>query len=85
MKLKQWLDATQKTDIEFSAETGLNPSTISRIKREIQRPDWETMMNILGATDGCVAPNDYLPDEYREILTRSPRIKPARKARGGRK
>lgn len=62
MKLDEYLSAKSITDVAFAATIGRSPSSISRIRRGLVRPDWSTMDAIKAATNGDVTPNDFIPD-----------------------
>lgn len=68
MTLEKWLKSKRKTAAQFAAETGLVPSTISRIKRGTRRPDWSSLDIIFVATAGSVAPNDFLSSDSIEAV-----------------
>jgi hypothetical protein len=48
-------------DWDVGHMVGRDRSTISRIRRGVQMPDWPTMLSIYDATSGKVRPNDFLP------------------------
>lgn len=59
MKLAHWMERERKSDDDMAAEISRSRTTVSRIRRELIRPDWETMERIFEATNGEVTPNDY--------------------------
>jgi transcriptional regulator with XRE-family HTH domain len=64
MKLERYMERHGLKDIDLSAKVGCDRSTISRIRRGKQLPDWQTMMDIMVET-GEVFPDDFIPNDYR--------------------
>jgi transcriptional regulator with XRE-family HTH domain len=62
MKLADYLKTNKITLEAFAKQVGRDTSTISRLARELNRPDWDTMQAIVTATGGEVQPNDFLPE-----------------------
>jgi transcriptional regulator with XRE-family HTH domain len=60
MKLADYLKANKITLETFAKQIGRDTSTISRLARGLNRPDWDTMQAIAEATNGEVQPNDFL-------------------------
>jgi 3,4-dihydroxy 2-butanone 4-phosphate synthase / GTP cyclohydrolase II len=61
MKLATWLSRTKTKRIDFAAEIGLSPASITQLCRE--DAPWvsrETAERIAQATGGAVTPNDFL-------------------------
>lgn len=61
MKLSAYLSDKNLTDDAFAAIVGMSQSQISRLKRGISRPSWETVAAIERATGGLVTAADFLP------------------------
>lgn len=61
MKLETYKRRHGLRDIDIAAVIERDVSTISRIRRGLQMPDWPTMLEIMRATSGRVKPNDFLP------------------------
>lgn len=61
MKLETYLSEHELTDEAFAALINRNQSTVSRLKRGVTRPDWQTLAAIANATDGAVTANDFMP------------------------
>lgn len=59
MKLKEWLELKKLTQDQFSAQSGIPQTTISRLCRG-QPTSSEMMRTIFEATDGEVTPNDLV-------------------------
>jgi transcriptional regulator with XRE-family HTH domain len=45
---------------KLADDTGLSVASLSRMRREKQRPSMETMQKLFDATGGLVTPNDFL-------------------------
>lgn len=60
MKLAAYLEITKTTDQDFGRRIGRNRSTVSRIRREVIKPDWETVSKIQHETGGAVTANDFV-------------------------
>jgi len=60
MTLDEYITQTGETALDFAELAGVNPSTISRLRRGICLPDWPTLAKIDIATGGKVKPNDFL-------------------------
>jgi len=63
MKLSDYLAKNDLTNRAFAELASVSEATISRISREIQKPDWPTMMAIQSATKGKVTPSDFYSEE----------------------
>ena len=61
MKLDQYLTDENVSPIDFAKEIGRDAATVSRLRRELTRPDWETVRRITEATKGRVTANDFTP------------------------
>ncbi|TPN44425.1 helix-turn-helix transcriptional regulator [Mesorhizobium sp. B1-1-4] len=59
MKLAQYLSDHEMTDEAFAATVGMSQSQISRIKRGISRPSWDSVAAIERATGGQVTASDF--------------------------
>lgn len=59
MTLLKWLVKKRMSLTQFSQQTGLALSTVSKISRGKNRPDWTTMDVIYDFTKGEVPPNDF--------------------------
>lgn len=59
MKLALYLSEEEMTDEAFGAKVGLSQSQISRIKRGISRPSWDTVAAIERETGGKVTASDF--------------------------
>lgn len=59
MRLAQYLTDQNLTDEAFAALVGVSQSQISRLKRGISRPSWETVAAIERATGGAVTISDF--------------------------
>ena len=62
MKLAEYLSQEKLTDEAFGALVGMSQSQISRIKRGVSRPSWETLAAIERVTDGSVRAADFVPE-----------------------
>lgn len=74
MKLKDWRKG-RKLTMEAAGEIlGLSQASLSRIEAGKQWPDRPTMERIQTATDGAVAPNDFIhePSEVGPPATPEP-------------
>jgi len=61
MKLSDFLSERKLTDEAFASMVGMSQSQVSRLRREVSRPSWETLAMIERATDGLVGANDFIP------------------------
>lgn len=59
MKLDAYLETTGKTATQFAKEIGRSEATVSRLRRGLHQPDWETVAAITAATKGAVTANDF--------------------------
>lgn len=62
MTLDDYLSDRNLTDTAFGAQIGRSQSAISRLRRGLTKPDWETLERIKDATSGAVTPNDFLSE-----------------------
>jgi len=62
MKLAEYLTEQKLTDEAFGTLVGMSQSQISRIKRGISRPSWDSLASIERVTDGAVRAADFIPD-----------------------
>lgn len=60
MKLAAYLEITNQSDQDFGKRIDRDRSTVSRIRREIIKPDWDTVSRIQHETDGAVTANDFV-------------------------
>ena len=67
MTLREFLDKYNVTLNEFSVETGVSASTLSRYAAGIRVPKPRVMERIVTATGGMVQPNDF----YDAVARRS--------------
>ena len=65
MKLSTYLELTKTNDEDFGRRIKRNRSTVSRIRRGLIQPDWETIERILRETGGAVTPNDFVSESSR--------------------
>lgn len=63
MRLQDWLAEHDISYSEFGRRIGRAHTTVSRIARDEQRPDWPTMEAITRETNGAVRPNDFCEPE----------------------
>lgn len=63
MTLEDYLTTNEITDAEFAKRIERDPGTVSRLRRGLTKPDWQTLPRIFDATNGAVTPNDFLPAE----------------------
>ena len=61
MKLENYMRRYGLMDRDIAAYIKRDRSTINRVRRGKQMPDWPTMIAIREATAGLVSPNDFLP------------------------
>ncbi|MDD1434619.1 helix-turn-helix domain-containing protein [Rhizobiales bacterium 3FA27D7] len=61
MKLSEYLSVNNLTDEAFGVLVGMSQSQISRIKRGISKPSWESLATIDHVTKGSVTANDFVP------------------------
>ena len=61
MQLSDYMAGEGLTDDHVAAIIGRSRTTVSRIRRGIVRPDWETMIRISDMTNRAVNPDDFLP------------------------
>ncbi|WP_181166233.1 helix-turn-helix transcriptional regulator [Mesorhizobium sp. B2-6-7] len=59
MKLAQYISDHEMTDEAFAVTVGMSQSQISRIKRGISRPSWDSVAAIERATGGQVTASDF--------------------------
>ena len=59
MKLADYLEHNEITLSAFAKVISRSEATVSRIAREIHRPDWATIDEIERATAGLVSRNDF--------------------------
>lgn len=60
MKLHAYIEANGLTPSKFAESIGVPPSTITRILAGDREPGLPLLRKIHAATDGAVAPNDFL-------------------------
>lgn len=63
MTLDEYLTSKEITDADFAKRIERDPGTVSRLRRGLTKPDWQTLPRILDATNGEVTPNDFLPSD----------------------
>lgn len=66
MTLAQFMELSGFSDNDVATTINVNRSTVNRIRRARQRPDWPTLDALYRWTKGAVAPNDFLylfPDD----------------------
>lgn len=66
MKLADFLNQSQLTDEAFAASVGISQSQVSRLKRGVSQPSWDTVAAIERATSGEVTASDFLPPSKTE-------------------
>lgn len=59
MRLDDYLHQERLSLTVFARRIGRAISTVSKIRRGVQRPDWSTMDAIRDATGGKVTANDF--------------------------
>lgn len=59
MKLADYLEQNEITLNVFAKAISRSEATVSRIARELHRPDWATIDEIEKATGGVVTRNDF--------------------------
>ena len=69
MTLDEYLTQHEITDAEFAKRIERDPGTVSRLRRGLTKPDWQTMPRIFDATNGAVTPNDFLPADATDNST----------------
>lgn len=60
MKLETYLTNSGLTREAFARRCGVTPSAVTKWVTGRTRPDWAQLRAIWRATDGAVAPNDFL-------------------------
>jgi transcriptional regulator with XRE-family HTH domain len=60
MKLSTFLHIEEMSQSQLARAAGLDHSTVSRLCRDVTRPDWRAMENIARVTAFRVMPNDFL-------------------------
>lgn len=61
MKLADYLATMGLTDEAFASQVGISQSQVSRLKRGLSRPSWDSLVAIERATGGAVAAADFMP------------------------
>ena len=59
MQLKDYMARENLRDGEFSRRIGRSRVTVSRIRRGLVRPSWDTIKAIRAATNGAVTAEDF--------------------------
>jgi len=65
MRLSNYLELTGTSDEDFGKRINRNRSTVSRLRRGLIQPDWNTAELILRETEGAVTPNDFVRADPR--------------------
>lgn len=60
MHLSDYMEAKGLSDGEVANLIGRSRPTVSRIRRKVVRPDWETIRKLEAVTDGAVTANDFV-------------------------
>lgn len=60
MKFAEFQSEAGASDAEISTATGIDKSTLSRVRRGLKRPSWKVMIALARFTEGKVMPNDFL-------------------------
>jgi transcriptional regulator with XRE-family HTH domain len=60
MRLSDWMSATGLEDDSLARMVGSDRSTISRIRRGLNRPSWELVAKLTKLSGGAVSANDFL-------------------------
>lgn len=60
MTLGTYLSANKMTDEAFAALVGMSQSQISRLRRGLSKPSWESLAAIERATGGVVTAADFM-------------------------
>ncbi len=63
--LSKFMSDNELSDEEVAGKTGLSRVTISRIRRRIVRPDWETIKKLKKFTGGLVSADDFEADPVK--------------------
>lgn len=61
MTLDEYLSRGGEKEFEFAKRINRSSSSVSRLRRGLTLPDWETMRRVATATAGAVMPNDFIP------------------------
>lgn len=59
MHLSEFMAAKNLTDNEVAKAIRRTRPTVSRIRRKLVRPDWDTIREIEAFTDGAVTASDF--------------------------
>jgi hypothetical protein len=60
MKLDAWMKLAGLDDGALAEAVEVDRSTISRVRRRLQRPSWPLMDAIFERSDGAVRPDDFM-------------------------
>ena len=60
MKLGEYLSLNKMTDEAFASLVGMSQSQISRLRRGLSRPSWESLAAIERVTTGMVTASDFM-------------------------
>jgi transcriptional regulator with XRE-family HTH domain len=60
MHLADYMEALNLSDEEVAKGISRSRPTVSRIRRKLVRPDWETIENIKKFTNGVSTADDYV-------------------------
>lgn len=62
MQLSDYMTKLALTDDQVADAIGRNRVSVSRLRRGVQQPSFETIKRINEFTDGQVSPNDWLEE-----------------------
>ncbi len=62
MKIGEWMLVKGFDDSEVGRRLNVDRTTVSRIRRGIQRPRWDLLPRIISMTDGAVKSEDFLSE-----------------------
>ena len=62
MKLADWMTANSLDDDRVAEMVNADRATVSRIRREVNKPSWPLAARIKAASDGQVTAEDFLPE-----------------------
>ena len=67
MHLSDYMTKYDLSDDDIAALIGRSRPTVSRIRRGLLRPDWQTIAALKGATKGAVTADDFLDIEAIKV------------------
>lgn len=66
MKLSEWMANSGIDDDQMAEKCAVDRVTISRIRRDVNRPSWPLIAKIKDITDGAVNADDFCQVEAAE-------------------